>query len=136
MPQQLAAVRIKALTQSTEHERMALPLAQADPEVYEQIRAETERQNSRLELIASENFTSEAVLEAAGSIFTIDNDKIELPFGDQRGQAFDHDGASGAADDIANEKNTHKWNLFIYLCMIFFGLSKSCNSKIDGLTLR
>ena len=49
---------------------MAVPLAQADPEVYEQIRAETERQNSRLELIASENFTSEAVLEAAGGIFT------------------------------------------------------------------
>ena len=34
------------------------------------IRKETERQNSRLELIASENFTSEAVLEAAGSVFT------------------------------------------------------------------
>jgi glycine hydroxymethyltransferase len=54
----------------TEQERMALPLREADPEVYEEIRAETERQNSRLELIASENFTSEAVLEAAGSIFT------------------------------------------------------------------
>ncbi len=51
-------------------DRMALPLAQADPEVYEAIRHETERQNSRLELIASENFTSEAVLEAAGSTFT------------------------------------------------------------------
>ena len=49
---------------------MSLPLAQADPEIYEAIRHETERQNSRLELIASENFTSEAVLEAAGSTFT------------------------------------------------------------------
>ncbi|HYK61369.1 MAG TPA: serine hydroxymethyltransferase [Bryobacteraceae bacterium] len=58
------------MTQSIEQQRMAVPLAQADPEVYEQIRAETERQNSRLELIASENFTSEAVLEAAGGIFT------------------------------------------------------------------
>ena len=54
----------------TEQERMSRPLREADPEVYEQIRAEAERQNSRLELIASENFTSEAVLEAAGSVFT------------------------------------------------------------------
>src|SRR5499425_3260666 len=54
----------------TEQQWMALPLATADPEIYEQIRRETERQNSRLELIASENFTSEAVLQAVGSIFT------------------------------------------------------------------
>ncbi|HLX42724.1 MAG TPA: serine hydroxymethyltransferase, partial [Bryobacteraceae bacterium] len=54
----------------TEQERMARPLAEADPDVYDLIRKETERQNSRLELIASENFTSEAILEAAGSIFT------------------------------------------------------------------
>jgi len=49
---------------------MARPLAEADPEIYELLIKETERQNSRLELIASENFTSEAILEAAGSIFT------------------------------------------------------------------
>jgi glycine hydroxymethyltransferase len=49
---------------------MSLPLAEADPEIYEAIRHETERQHSRLELIASENFTSEAILEATGSIFT------------------------------------------------------------------
>jgi glycine hydroxymethyltransferase len=49
---------------------MSLPLAEADPEIYQAIRHETERQHSRLELIASENFTSEAILEAAGSIFT------------------------------------------------------------------
>jgi len=49
---------------------MARPLADADPDVFDLIRKETERQNSRLELIASENFTSEAVLEAAGSTFT------------------------------------------------------------------
>jgi glycine hydroxymethyltransferase len=54
------------LTENT----MALPLVQADPEIYEAIRHETARQNSRLELIASENFTSEAILEAAGSTFT------------------------------------------------------------------
>jgi glycine hydroxymethyltransferase len=54
----------------TDQDTMSLPLAQADPEIYDAIRHETERQNSRLELIASENFTSEAVLEAAGSTFT------------------------------------------------------------------
>src|SRR6202167_1288058 len=53
-----------------EQDTMALPLAQADPEIYDAIRHETERQHSRLELIASENFTSEAILEATGSIFT------------------------------------------------------------------
>src|SRR6185437_8496979 len=54
----------------TEQETMSQPLAEADPEIAELIQKETERQNSRLELIASENFTSEAVLEAAGSVFT------------------------------------------------------------------
>ena len=49
---------------------MARPLSQVDPEIAGLIQKETERQNSRLELIASENFTSEAVLEAAGSVFT------------------------------------------------------------------
>jgi glycine hydroxymethyltransferase len=49
---------------------MARPLAEADPEVYDAIQAEIGRQHSQLELIASENFTSEAVLEAAASVFT------------------------------------------------------------------
>ena len=50
--------------------QMKRTLADADPEIYAAIREELGRQNSRLELIASENFTSEAVLEATGSIFT------------------------------------------------------------------
>src|SRR5512135_2050308 len=41
-----------------------------DPEVARAIRLETERQEFNLELIASENFVSEAVLEAQGSIMT------------------------------------------------------------------
>src|SRR5215468_12318729 len=45
-------------------------LAEADPEIYAAIQNETSRQNEGLELIASENFVSEAVLEAAGSVFT------------------------------------------------------------------
>jgi glycine hydroxymethyltransferase len=53
-----------------EQRRMARSLAQADPEIYDAIQHELERQNTRIELIASENFTSEAVLEAAGSVFT------------------------------------------------------------------
>lgn len=46
------------------------PLAEADPEIYAAIQNETRRQHEGLELIASENFVSEAVLEAAGSVFT------------------------------------------------------------------
>src|SRR5215472_1786594 len=49
---------------------MARPLAETDPEIYDAIRREIERQHSHLELIASENFTSEAILQAAGSVFT------------------------------------------------------------------
>jgi glycine hydroxymethyltransferase len=46
------------------------PLRDVDPEVAEAIRHETERQARGLELIASENFVSEAVLAAQGSVFT------------------------------------------------------------------
>jgi glycine hydroxymethyltransferase len=49
---------------------MARSLADVDPEIYQAIQRETERQHSQLELIASENFVSEAVMEAAGSVFT------------------------------------------------------------------
>jgi glycine hydroxymethyltransferase len=45
-------------------------LREVDPEVAEAIRAETRRQGSQLELIASENFVSEAVLEALGTVLT------------------------------------------------------------------
>jgi glycine hydroxymethyltransferase len=45
-------------------------LRDADPEVAAAILHETERQSRGIELIASENFVSEAVLEAAGSVFT------------------------------------------------------------------
>jgi glycine hydroxymethyltransferase len=45
-------------------------LERVDPEIAKAIRAETERQSRNLELIASENFVSEAVLEAVGSVMT------------------------------------------------------------------
>ena len=50
--------------------RMYLSLAQADPAVAAALEQETLRQHEGLEMIASENFVSEAVLEAAGSVFT------------------------------------------------------------------
>ncbi|MDD3732355.1 MAG: serine hydroxymethyltransferase [candidate division Zixibacteria bacterium] len=45
-------------------------LKQVDPEIYDAIIKETERQATKLELIASENFVSEAVMEAAGGVMT------------------------------------------------------------------
>ncbi len=45
-------------------------LRDVDPEIADVIRLETERQEYKLELIASENFVSEAVLEAVGSVLT------------------------------------------------------------------
>ncbi len=45
-------------------------LKQVDPEVYEAIRGEMEREATKLELIASENFVSKAVLETAGCVMT------------------------------------------------------------------
>src|SRR5439155_12853255 len=45
-------------------------LAEQDPEVFAAIAAEERRQHETIELIASENFTSAAVREAAGSVLT------------------------------------------------------------------
>ncbi len=45
-------------------------LKETDPDIYKHINSEYERQNSQLELIASENIVSAAVMEAQGSIFT------------------------------------------------------------------
>ena len=49
---------------------MSRPLYEADPQIAAAIDDETRRQHEGLELIASENFVSEAVLEAMGSVFT------------------------------------------------------------------
>ena len=46
------------------------PLAASDPEIAQQIENEVKRQHEGLEMIASENFVSRAVLEAAGTVFT------------------------------------------------------------------
>ena len=52
------------------NQRHNLPLAETDPIIADAIDHEVARQANGLELIASENFVSEAVLEAAGSVFT------------------------------------------------------------------
>jgi glycine hydroxymethyltransferase len=49
---------------------MTSPLEQSDPEVAAIIRREVERQNTTIQLIASENFTSRAVMEAQGTVLT------------------------------------------------------------------
>ena len=49
---------------------MSRSLAEVDPQIADAIDNEVRRQHEGLELIASENFVSEAVLEAMGSVFT------------------------------------------------------------------
>jgi glycine hydroxymethyltransferase len=46
------------------------PLAQLDPEIDAIIKAELKRQQTHIELIASENFTLPAIMEAQGSVLT------------------------------------------------------------------
>ena len=50
--------------------RINAPLSEIDPEVYAAIQNEKKRQETGLEMIASENFTYDGVLEASGSVFT------------------------------------------------------------------
>ena len=56
--------------ETPELKRMSRPLEAVDPEVAEALNDEVRRQATGLELIASENFVSEAVMEAMGSVFT------------------------------------------------------------------
>lgn len=55
---------------SPSHPLRLRPLAEIDPEIAQAIGGEVDRQARTLELIASENFVSEAVLEALGSVLT------------------------------------------------------------------
>src|SRR5207248_3466954 len=57
-------------TGSGKSRRSMQRLAEVDPDVAKALREEAVRQNRNLELIASENFVSEAVLEAVGSVLT------------------------------------------------------------------
>jgi glycine hydroxymethyltransferase len=57
-------------TMPTDEQRMSRSLDQTDPEIAHILREELRRQSTGIELIPSENFVSEAVLEAAGSVLT------------------------------------------------------------------
>ena len=55
---------------SAESKFFTAPLGQTDPEIASVLNAEFLRQHDEIELIASENYVSRAVLEAAGSVLT------------------------------------------------------------------
>src|ERR671919_2388661 len=59
-----------AISQSAGDAFFERSLADEDPEIYAAIRQERDRQDHQIELIASENITSPAVLEAQGSVLT------------------------------------------------------------------
>src|SRR5215475_10262116 len=52
------------------HSPLSTPLAAADADVFASIERERRRQQQEIELIASENFVSRAVLEAVGTVLT------------------------------------------------------------------
>ena len=54
-------------TAADSRHRMSASLRKVDPEIFDAIAAEEKRQRENIELIASENFTSRAVMEAQGS---------------------------------------------------------------------
>src|SRR6185295_16164261 len=62
--------QLTALATASGHDFLHRPLAQVDPDIADAIAVETQRQNDTLELIASENHVSKAVLTAMGSVFT------------------------------------------------------------------
>lgn len=65
----MSDVLTKSKTMKTEDKNFSY-LKEQDPEIYDAVRGEVLRQNENIELIASENFTSLAVMEAAGTVLT------------------------------------------------------------------
>src|SRR3979490_3162519 len=59
-----------ALAQATTESMFSASVAETDPEIAEAMRLELGRQRDEIELIASENIVSKAVLEAQGSVLT------------------------------------------------------------------
>src|SRR3954467_3063953 len=64
------AANLKPANAAAVHDMFTAPLASADPEIAEAIGLELGRQRDEIELIASENIVSRAVLEAQGSVLT------------------------------------------------------------------
>src|SRR5215510_1781102 len=83
---------------------MTSPLEHTDPDVAEIIRREVERQNTTVQLIASENFTSRAVLEAQGSVLT---NKYSEGYPAKR-----YYGGNYVVDDAENLARTRACSLF------------------------
>ena len=52
-------------------------------------------------------WTYDEPAEATGRILAVDDDQVELPVGDQPRQAFAHNSAARAANDVADEENAH-----------------------------
>src|SRR5918992_1401453 len=71
------------------------PLAEVDPEVAEAIQGELHRQQSTLEMIASENFVPQAILECQGSVLT--NKYAKALFGAEHANVQPHAGAQANA---------------------------------------
>src|SRR5437764_8572231 len=110
---------------------LILPLAEVDPLIADAVDNEVARQANGLELIASENFVSEAVLEAAGSVFTNKYaegypgkryyggceyaDVVEQVAIDRAKQLFDADHANVQAHSSAQA------NMSVYLAAIQYG---------------
>lgn len=66
----LAQTDILTLNAVTEERFFSASLEESDPQIYQSIQNELQRQQDHIELIASENIVSKAVLEAQGSILT------------------------------------------------------------------
>jgi glycine hydroxymethyltransferase len=66
----MTTINAQPAAAATGHEFLQRGLAAVDPEIADAIALETKRQNDTLELIASENHVSKAVLTAMGSVFT------------------------------------------------------------------
>jgi glycine hydroxymethyltransferase len=83
---------------------MTSPLERTDPEVAAIIQRELERQNTTVQLIASENFTSRAVIEAQGSVLT---NKYSEGYPGKR-----YYGGNFVVDDVENLARTRACELF------------------------
>src|SRR5437868_15322273 len=79
---------------ATGHDFLQRALPEVDPEIADAIKLETQRQNDTLELIASENHVSRAVLTAMGSVLT---NKYAEGYPGKR-----YYGACGPTDIVAN----------------------------------
>src|SRR4030095_15447187 len=107
------------------------PLAEVDPVIANAIDNEVARQANGLELIASENFVSEAVLEAAGSVFTnkyADGYPRKRYYGGWRGTDVVEQAAIDRAKQIFGAEHANvqphsgaQANMAVYLAAIQYG---------------